>query len=258
MGWQESGDAWGARARDWAYLMEPYARCANDDVFDRVGVTAGTTFLDIACGSGYAAMVAAGRGAVVSGLDASERLLDIARARTPAGDFRVGDMFALPFDDDTFDVASSFNGIWAGCEGALTEAVRVTRAGALFGMTFWGSPKRLGLMPYFMTVASLSPPSHVTATLGQGDTGRPGVAEEMFAAAGIEVLERGRSAVVNEWPDVETAVRALAAAGPSVPAISSVGLEAFKAELSAALQPLLDGQGLRVISEYGWLIGRMP
>ena len=46
-------------------------------------------------------------------------LIAIARARTPEGDFRVGDMFALPFEDDSFDAATSFNGIWKGCEQAL-------------------------------------------------------------------------------------------------------------------------------------------
>ena len=104
MGWVESGRAWGERAADWAYLIEPYARGANDALFDRTSVGPGTELLDIACGSGYAASVAACRGATVSGLDASEAMIAIARARTPAGDFRVGDMFALPFDDDHFDV----------------------------------------------------------------------------------------------------------------------------------------------------------
>lgn len=257
MGWEQSGEAWGARAPDWAYLMEPYARPANDAVFDRTGVSAGTTLLDIACGSGYAAMVAARRGAVVSGLDAAERLLVIARARTPDGDFRLGDMFALPFADDTFDVATSFNGIWAGCEAALVEAARVVKPGGSFGMTFWGSPKRLGLMPYFLTVAALSPQDHVQATLGQAETGRPGVAEAMFAEAGIAVLERGASVVVNEWPDVATAVRALAAAGPSVPAVRAAGYDTFAAELVTALEPLVDRNGLRISSELGWLIGRV-
>jgi SAM-dependent methyltransferase len=106
MGWVESGRAWGERAADWAYLVEPYARGVNDALFDRMGVRPGTELLDIACGSGYAASVAARRGAKVSGLDASEALLAIARARTPAGDFRTGDMFALPFEDDSFDVAT--------------------------------------------------------------------------------------------------------------------------------------------------------
>jgi hypothetical protein len=35
MGWAESGQAWGERAADWAYLIEPYARRANDVLFDR-------------------------------------------------------------------------------------------------------------------------------------------------------------------------------------------------------------------------------
>ena len=179
MGWAESGRAWGERAADWAYLMEPYARRANDALFDRAGVGAGTRLLDIACGSGYAASVAAARGASVAGLDASGALIAIARARTPGADFRVGDMFALPFDDDRVDVATSFNGIWKGCEDALAEARRVVRPGGLAGFSFWGSPKRLGLLPFFATLLELSPPGHVDATLNQGDTGRPGVAEQM-------------------------------------------------------------------------------
>jgi SAM-dependent methyltransferase len=237
--------------------MESYARPANEDVFDRVGVTAGTRLLDIACGSGYAAMIAASRGAIVSGLDAAERLLDIARLRTPSGEFRAGDMFDLPFETATFDAATSFNGIWAGCDAAVVEAARVVRPGGRLGMTFWGSAKRLGLMPYFMTVIALSPQDHVDETLGQAETGRPGVAEAMFESAGVQVLERGRTTVVTEWPDVSIAVRALTAAGPSVPAFNAVGPDRFQAELAAALEPLAGRNGLRLTSELGWLIGRV-
>ena len=127
VGWQDAGRGWGARGPEWAYLVEPYARPANELMFARLGVGAETRLLDIACGSGFAASLAAARGATVTGLDASERLLAIARARTPAGDFRAGDMFALPFSDAIFDVATSFNGIWKGCEKALEEAYRVLK-----------------------------------------------------------------------------------------------------------------------------------
>src|ERR1700761_2941952 len=134
MDWIESGRAWGARATDWAYLMEPYARRANDALFDRAGVGPGTRLLDIACGSGYAASVAAGRGAGGPALDPSEGLSAMARARPPDADFRVGDMFDLPFEDGRFDVVTSFNGIWKGCEDALREARRVVRPDGLVGV----------------------------------------------------------------------------------------------------------------------------
>ena len=259
MGWVESGRAWGARAADWSCLVEPYARSANDALFDRTGVGPGTELLDIACGSGYAASVAARRGALVSGLDASEELLAIARARTPMGDFRVGDMFALPFPDDRFDVATSFNGIWKGCEGALIEARRVVRPGGLVGFTFWGAPKRLGLMPYFATVVELSPTDHVSATMNQGDTGRPGVAEQMIKDAGLEFADRGRVQVISELPDLDLTVRALAAAGPSWPAIQNVGYDRFTEALRQALLPLyVEGIGVRIVSEFGWITGKVP
>jgi SAM-dependent methyltransferase len=239
---------------EWAYLLEPYARPANELLFDRLRVSDGVRLLDIACGSGFAAQLASDRGAVVAGLDAAEALVTVARARTPAGDFRVGDMFALPFADDCFDVATSFNGIWKGCEGALREARRVLVPDGRYGMTFWGRYERLGLMPYFLKVIELSPPTHGAASMEQGDTGRPGVVEDMLAATGFRLAERGTVDVVNEWPDVATAVRALAAAGPSVPAIEAVGYDAFCEALSEVMSPLHDRDiGIRVKSEFGWI-----
>ena len=257
--WREAGQAWGRAARDWAFLLEPYARRANEDLFDALGVGERTVLLDVACGSGFAVALAADRGASVAGLDASEELIAIARARCPQGDLRIGDMFALPFPDANFDVVTSFNGIWKGCDDALIEAARVVRPGGRVGITFWGPPKTLGLLPYFMVIASLSPTSHVDATLSQGDTGRPGIAEAMFRAAGLEVEERGTSQVTNEWPDLDVAVRALTAAGPSIPALEAVGADTLADAIHDAIAPLEEpGIGLRITSEFGWLTGRRP
>jgi hypothetical protein len=96
-----------------------------------------------------------------------------------------------------------------------------------------GSPKRLGLLPYFATLLELSPADHVDATLNQGDTGRPGVAEEILADTGLEFVDRGTAQVIDEWPDLDLAAR--------------------------AIRPMYTpGLGVRIISEFGWIMGRVP
>lgn len=124
-----------------------------------MGLGAGARYLAIACGSGLAASIASGEGHR-DRLDASEALVRIARARTPDGDFRVGDMFDLPFAEDSFDIVTSFNGVWKGCERALLEVRRVMIGTGRMGLTFWGNLDRVGLMPYFLKVIEMSPPSH--------------------------------------------------------------------------------------------------
>ena len=259
MGWETSGEAWGARATDWAYLFEPYSRPANQAVFDRCGVGPETNLLDVGCGAGFALRMAADRGADVAGLDAASALVAIAKARTPDADLRIGDMNELPWQDDTFDVVTSFNALWAGCERAVAEAARVLKPGGTLGMTFWGSPKRMGLLPYFATIAANSPESHLEATLGQADTGRPGVAEALIESSGLRVIDRGTVNVTNEFADLELFTRAAVAAGPSVPAIEQMGEESFRNALTDAYADSLEpGIGLRITSEFGWVAATKP
>ena len=56
--------------------------------------------LDVACGTGF--LTRHLRGDVV-GLDASERMLEVARGQAPQARFEQGDALTLPFDDDAFD-----------------------------------------------------------------------------------------------------------------------------------------------------------
>ena len=81
--WEAAGRGWGARAVERAYLFEPYARPANELLFDRLGIEDGARLLDIACGSGFAAHLAAERQAKVSGLDAAETLAKFMRDGWP-------------------------------------------------------------------------------------------------------------------------------------------------------------------------------
>ena len=83
------------------------------------------------CGGGGASILAAERGAQVSGLDAAEGLIAFARQRVSNGDFRVGDIESLPFDDDSFDVVFAANSVQYSEDrvAALRELGRVCTPG---------------------------------------------------------------------------------------------------------------------------------
>src|SRR5580700_5642980 len=136
--WEEAGKAWGSRAADWSCLYEHYSLDILVALLPRLGVVPGTSFLDVACGSGMAVRVADGMGADVAGIDAAAELVAIARRRTPNADLRIGSMFELPWSDECFDAVVSINGVWGGCDDALDEAYRVLRPGGLFAISFWG------------------------------------------------------------------------------------------------------------------------
>jgi ubiquinone/menaquinone biosynthesis C-methylase UbiE len=131
---------WGARARDWADVQEAMVRPAYESVFDRAAIRSGTHYLDVGCGSGMAAQLAASRGARVTGIDAAEALLMIARSRVPGGDFRQGDLEELPFGDGTFDLVTGFNAFqYAGDPLiALREARWVAKRGGTVAIVTWG------------------------------------------------------------------------------------------------------------------------
>lgn len=133
----------------------------------------------------------------------------------------------------------------------------MVRPGGLVGFIFWGSPRRMGLLPHFEALLELSPPGHIEATASQGETCRPGVAEQMLAwssPAGARL-----AVVISELPDLDQAVRALAAAGPSWPAEQHLGYDRFAQEVREALRPLYtEGLGVRIVSEFGWITGQVP
>ena len=157
---EEHGRLWGARARDWADFQEATVRPVFEAVLERTRVGPGTRYLDAGCGAGMAAAIAAARGAEVSGIDAAEAMLTIARSRVPGGDFRQGDLENLPFPDESFDVVTGFNSLqYAGNPvAALREAGRVTkRHGSVVIMTF-GDPSGMGAAALVTALKPLLPP----------------------------------------------------------------------------------------------------
>ena len=133
--------------------LEPAAR----HLVALAGLAPGERVLDLACGTGNAALIAAAAGARVTGLDAAPRLIEVARGRAAAADadaeFVVGDVTELPFDDGAFDaVLSVFGVIFAPDPGrAIAELVRVLAPGGRALLAAWRPEGAVNAMVRILT-----------------------------------------------------------------------------------------------------------
>ncbi len=224
--WRGVDEGWGRKAPEFATLSEPSNVREYVGMHHRLGIDAGDRVLDLACGSGLALELAALRGAAVAGIDASARLVAIARDRVPDADVRVGDMLALPWTDDSFEVVTSFRGIWGTTPEALAEALRVLVPGGRIGFTVWGhikkSPGAWALSPFRLASAPKVENQAAMVALG-----RPGVGEGLLASYGFIDVERVVVPFAFEFADPATYARTLAATGPAFEAIQAVGEEEF-------------------------------
>jgi SAM-dependent methyltransferase len=107
---EETRDFWNRVAEDWRRQVGDDGdrnRVLNSDpvLWQFVGDVSGLTVLDAGCGTGYLAKKLCDRGARVTGIDFSERMIAIARAQYPNIDFRVDSCSALrTLEDEYFDV----------------------------------------------------------------------------------------------------------------------------------------------------------
>jgi SAM-dependent methyltransferase len=239
---------------DFATLSEPGNCREYVAVHHRLGVDAGDHLLDVACGSGLAIELARLRGAACAGIDASARLVAVAQDRNPASDIRVGDMHALPWQAASFDVVTSFRGIWGTTPGAVAEIYRVLRLGGRAGITVWGhlkiSPGAWALAP--LRLASAAKVGNQAAMVSLG---RPGAGEQLLASHGFRDIQRLEVPFAWEFADPQLYARALASTGPAYEAIQNVGEAEFhRAAVQQARGQLRDGLPLRAeINVVGYL-----
>lgn len=238
------GPLWGSRARDWAEIQEGMLRPSYLAVFDALGVGPGTRLLDVGCGTGMAPQLAAARGALVSGIDASSASIEIARERTPAGDFRVGEMEELPFADQAFDAVTSFNAFQYAADpvAALRQAARVSTSGGRVAMVVWGEPHLTEHAATLAAIAPLMPPPPPGAP-GPFALSAPGKVEALMEQAGLQPTASGLVDCPFEYPDAETAWRGLSSPGPFIVAIRHSGEEAVKSATLASLAPFATPSG---------------
>jgi uncharacterized peroxidase-related enzyme len=256
--WRVVDEGWGRKAVDFATLGEP-ANCREYvALHHRLGVGPGDRLLDVACGAGLAVELATVLGATGAGIDASPRLIAVARDRNPDADLRVGDMHALPWEDGRFDVVTSFRGIWGTTPDAVAEVGRVLAPGGRIGLTVWGhlkrSPGAWALTPFLLA----SPPK-IENQAAMVSLGRPGAGEELLTESGFVDIERIDIPFAWEYADADLFARSLASTGPAYEAIQAVGEEAFlESARELARERVREGLPLRAVIAVVGYVARKP
>jgi SAM-dependent methyltransferase len=253
-----NGRLWGARARDWADIQEGSVKAVYEAVLEHTSVGPDTRYLDIGCGAGGAIQLAAARGARVSGIDAADSLLAIARERTPEGEFHVGDLEKLPFGDAAFDVVTGFNSFQyaANPAVALGEARRVTKPEGVIVIMTWGVPEGMQAAALVAALRPLLPPPPPGAP-GPFALSDEATLRAFAASAGLTPIEVFDVDSPWVYPDETTAVRGLNSSGVSARAMEHSSEAAVSDAHRQALAPfrLADGS-YRIGASFRCLVAR--
>ena len=171
---------------------------------EAAGVGSGDSVLDVAAGTGNAAIPAAQTGASVIANDLCPELLESGRALAAEQgvelEWREGDAHALPFSDNEFDVVMSCIGVMFAPfhQQAADELVRVTKPGGRIGLISWTPEGHIGQL--WATMKPYAPPPPPGAQppplWGQEEHVRALLGDRVS-----DVVTERRSLTVNHFPD---------------------------------------------------------
>ncbi|WP_367045206.1 SAM-dependent methyltransferase [Streptomyces sp. Je 1-332] len=242
-----------ARARDWAEIQERMLVPLYEAVYERLDVGGGTRLLGLGCGSGLALLMAASRGASVTGVDPSaperlalarERLLpDTGSAARPQGGTRLvegGPADVSGPGTPTFNMVTAFQPIGCvagdseGLSGLLEATVPLAGRGTPVVLAGWGPPERCATSSVLKVATKLTEPLRSTGSW------RPALRddlEEVAQRAGLKPDGSGRVACPFGYADTDSAVRGLLSTGLFDAAVGATDQVQVDKELTEALHP---------------------
>ena len=180
-------------AGDYATLSERIADI-GELVAARASIEPGMAVLDVACGSGNAALPAARAGGRVTGLDLAPKLLEQGRAKAEKEGLEIewveGDAEALPFEDGSFDrVLSTVGHMFAPRhQQTAEEMIRVCRKGGAIVIATWSADGIFGAMSAASAPFMPPPPDFASPPVLWGSED---YVRQMFGSAATDIqIER--------------------------------------------------------------------
>ncbi|MEX2553940.1 MAG: class I SAM-dependent methyltransferase [Actinomycetota bacterium] len=230
-------------------------------LLDALDVKPGERVLDLACGTGNAAILAAHKGARVVGVDLEPALLEIAAGRAAEKDLVIEwievDARAAPFPPASFDVVLSVFGVMyvPDQRQAVRSVTRLCRRGGIIGLTAW-APN--GFMPAMGRVLAPFLPPLPPGSYPPERWGDEAWLSGLFGAEGIHSLRSARRTIPLHFEDVQEARDLLVATAGHVIAQRPRLLEEGKwndllADLSALVRQSNRAHGLGVTLNLDYL-----
>jgi len=234
-----------------------------EPVLEAAAVRPGDNLIDVACGTGVVARAAADRVApdgAVTGLDLNPAMLAVARRIAPGIDWRQGDVTALPFDEDTFDVATCQAAIFFFPDPtrALSEMRRVTRPGGRVAVQAFSSlAEQPAYGPWVDLVARIAGPDARQLLGTYWSHGDLEVMRVRCADAGLQVTDVHEQTRPAYFPNVETMVLTEVNATPLGDRLGQVDLDRILAESHEVLGQFVQ-DGRFVIPLAGYVLAATP
>ncbi|MGW0131857.1 SAM-dependent methyltransferase [Streptomyces sp. NPDC003299] len=260
----------GARARDWSEIQERMLVPLYEAVYERLEVGSGTRLLGLGCGSGLALLMAAVRGAEVTGVEChSPERLALARERlqpaAPESPARGGARLVRRTPERAaaaYNLVTAFEpiGCLAGDSEGLAEllagAVPVAERGTPVVLAGWGPPERCASSSVLRVAGKLADP------LRSPGSWRPALRddlEEVAQRAGLRPDGSGRVSCPFGYADVASARRGLLSTGLFDAAIEATDQEQVDKELAEALHPHRRADGtVWMPNVFRYLIATVP